>query len=186
VLPGGRRRAQGFPYSSSPQAGEREEASMTLHEQIEATLDNHCIKYPFTARMEVDRKDLRALLNENKALRDKLAEIDRLETDLEIMSDNYRGALTDLEESKASEKALREQLQEAEAMEEHERKQAEGMAEKVAALREELRQLEWCDEQILGEVTIYCCPNCGAPRGHGHKDNCKLGKVLEETSNAGE
>jgi chromosome segregation ATPase len=125
---------------------------MTLHEQIEAALDNHCIKYPFTARMEVDRKDLRALLNENKALRDKLAEIDRLETDLEIMSDNYKGALVDLEESKASEKALREQLQEAEAMEEHERKQAEGMAEKVAALREREKALVEALREIKEEL----------------------------------
>jgi chromosome segregation ATPase len=127
---------------------------MTLHEQIEAALDNHCIKYPFTARMEVDRKDLRALLNENKALRDKLAEIDRLETDLEIMSDNYKGALVDLEESKASEKALREQLQEAEAMEEHERKQAEGMAEKVAALREREKALVEALKDIRNCLTI--------------------------------
>jgi DNA repair exonuclease SbcCD ATPase subunit len=137
-----------------PQAREREEASMILHEQIEAAVK---LEKKFRAGEFLDCEDLtplidsfRALLDENKALRDKLAEIDRLETDLEIMSDNYKGALVDLEESKASEKSLREQLQEAEAMEEHERKQAEGMAGKVAELRERekalVEALTACDE----------------------------------------
>jgi uncharacterized coiled-coil DUF342 family protein len=139
-----------------PQAREREEASMILHEQIEEAVK---LEKKFRAGEFLDCEDLtplidsfRALLDENKALRDKLAEIDRLETDLEIMSDNYKGALVDLEESKASEKSLREQLQEAEAMEEHERKQAEGMAEKVAALREREKALVETLREIKEEL----------------------------------